>query len=90
MARERFESIGNILRFYFKLKIIFQYVFQYQKIASLPENRALRPWIITMGHRPMYCTNADKDDCTKFDDRVNHQTNFIYFKLFKFYLKLFR
>lgn len=23
-----------------------------------------------MGHRPMYCTNANKDDCTKFDDRV--------------------
>ena len=26
--------------------------------------------IITMGHRPMYCTNDDKDDCTNFDDRV--------------------
>lgn len=26
--------------------------------------------IITMGHRPMYCTNANKDDCTNFDDRV--------------------
>lgn len=23
-----------------------------------------------MGHRPMYCTNDDNDDCTKFDDRV--------------------
>lgn len=23
-----------------------------------------------MAHRPMYCTNSDKDDCTKFDDRV--------------------
>jgi hypothetical protein len=23
-----------------------------------------------MGHRPMYCTNSDQDDCTKFDDRV--------------------
>ncbi|RMZ98494.1 iron zinc purple acid phosphatase [Brachionus plicatilis] len=40
------------------------------KSANLPENRALRPWIITMGHRPMYCTNANKDDCTNFDDRV--------------------
>jgi acid phosphatase type 7 len=38
--------------------------------ANKPENRALRPWIITMAHRPMYCTNADTDDCTKFDDRV--------------------
>lgn len=25
------------------------------KKANLPENRAKRPWIITMGHRPMYC-----------------------------------
>ena len=23
-----------------------------------------------MAHRPMYCTNSDMDDCTKFDDRV--------------------
>ena len=32
--------------------------------ASKPENRAKHPWIITMGHRPMYCTNDDDDDCT--------------------------
>ncbi|EEC20453.1 purple acid phosphatase, putative, partial [Ixodes scapularis] len=25
------------------------------KEATKPENRAKRPWIITMGHRPMYC-----------------------------------
>lgn len=34
------------------------------KEANKPENRAKRPWIITFGHRPMYCSNADKDDCT--------------------------
>uniref|UniRef100_A0AAY4BS28 Purple acid phosphatase n=2 Tax=Denticeps clupeoides TaxID=299321 RepID=A0AAY4BS28_9TELE len=38
--------------------------------AAKPENRALRPWIITMGHRPMYCSNADRDDCTKFESYV--------------------
>ncbi|XP_013772685.2 acid phosphatase type 7-like [Limulus polyphemus] len=32
--------------------------------ASKPENRAQRPWIITMGHRPMYCSSDDGDDCT--------------------------
>lgn len=32
--------------------------------ASSPENRQLRPWIITYGHRPMYCSNLDGDDCT--------------------------
>ncbi|XP_015910291.2 acid phosphatase type 7-like [Parasteatoda tepidariorum] len=33
------------------------------KKANLPENRAKRPWIITMGHRPMYCSTNDTDDC---------------------------
>ena len=37
--------------------------------ANLPGNRARQPWIITMGHRPMYCTNSD-GDCDKVDDRV--------------------
>ncbi|CAG2174604.1 unnamed protein product [Oppiella nova] len=34
------------------------------KEANKPENRALRPWIITLGHRPMYCSTDDRDDCT--------------------------
>eukprot|EP00066_Takifugu_rubripes_P001458 XP_003962649.1 PREDICTED: LOW QUALITY PROTEIN: iron/zinc purple acid phosphatase-like protein [Takifugu rubripes] len=38
--------------------------------ANRPENRAVRPWIITMGHRPMYCSDDDQDDCTKFDSYV--------------------
>ena len=38
--------------------------------ATSPENRALRPWIITMGHRPMYCSNSDRDDCTKHESKV--------------------
>ena len=32
--------------------------------ASAPQNRTLRPWIITYGHRPMYCSALDGDDCT--------------------------
>ncbi|XP_071833224.1 acid phosphatase type 7-like [Apostichopus japonicus] len=32
--------------------------------ASKPENRKRRPWIITMGHRPAYCTNSNHNDCT--------------------------
>ncbi|XP_026165245.1 acid phosphatase type 7 [Mastacembelus armatus] len=38
--------------------------------ANRPENRAVRPWIITMGHRPMYCSDDDQDDCTMFDSYV--------------------
>lgn len=33
--------------------------------ATKPEVRATRPWIIVFGHRPMYCSNNDHDDCTK-------------------------
>ncbi|XP_042243976.1 acid phosphatase type 7 [Thunnus maccoyii] len=38
--------------------------------ANKAENRAVRPWIITMGHRPMYCSDDDQDDCTNFDSYV--------------------
>lgn len=34
----------------------------------LSNHRAQRPWIVTFGHRPMYCSNANADDCT------NHQS----------------
>ncbi|EDO41277.1 predicted protein [Nematostella vectensis] len=34
------------------------------KEATSKENRTLRPWIFAMGHRPMYCSNLDRDDCT--------------------------
>lgn len=30
--------------------------------------RIQRPWIVAFGHRPMYCSNANADDCT------NHQS----------------
>lgn len=44
--------------------------------ANKPENRAVRPWIITMGHRPMYCSDDDQDDCTTFDSLVRLGLNF--------------
>ena len=34
------------------------------KEATKPENRAKHPWIITIGHRPMYCSTDDADDCS--------------------------
>ncbi|KAM8833994.1 acid phosphatase type 7 isoform 1-T1 [Synchiropus picturatus] len=43
--------------------------------ANKPENRAQRPWIITMGHRPMYCSDDDHDDCTTFDSFVRRGRN---------------
>lgn len=52
--------------------LIFQYMWLEKdlKEANKPENRRKHPWIITMGHRPMYCSDADKDDCTYEDDLV--------------------
>uniref|UniRef100_A0A8D0H3S7 Purple acid phosphatase n=1 Tax=Sphenodon punctatus TaxID=8508 RepID=A0A8D0H3S7_SPHPU len=38
--------------------------------ASRPEQRKERPWIITMGHRPMYCSNNDQDDCTEHESII--------------------
>lgn len=34
-------------------------------IATSPSERAKRPWIIVFGHRPMYCSSRDNDDCSK-------------------------
>ncbi|XP_011432423.3 acid phosphatase type 7 isoform X1 [Magallana gigas] len=34
------------------------------------DNRARRPWVIALGHRPLYCSNSDGDDCTKADSKV--------------------
>ncbi|XP_060113778.1 acid phosphatase type 7 [Heteronotia binoei] len=42
----------------------FQWLVKDLQAASQPERRKEHPWIITMGHRPMYCSNNDQDDCT--------------------------
>ena len=38
--------------------------------ATKPENRAKRPWIIVMGHRPMYCSSDHIGGCTMKDNIV--------------------
>ncbi|XP_011874902.1 PREDICTED: iron/zinc purple acid phosphatase-like protein isoform X2 [Vollenhovia emeryi] len=60
--------------YYFMNYGIKQMVKQYEWLekdlreANKPEARARRPWIVTFGHRPMYCSNKNADDCT------NHQS----------------
>ncbi|XP_042296608.1 acid phosphatase type 7 [Sceloporus undulatus] len=48
----------------------FQWLEQDLQEATKPEQRKECPWIITMGHRPMYCSNNDKDDCTQHESIV--------------------
>lgn len=38
--------------------------------ANHPSNRSVRPWVVAFGHRPMYCSNSDNDDCTLHDSIV--------------------
>ncbi len=41
------------------------------KEANKPVNRAERPWIILMGHRPFYCSNSDDPPhCTNMENMV--------------------
>ena len=38
--------------------------------ANDVEARRAHPWVVAFGHRPMYCSNGDGDDCTKEDSKV--------------------
>ncbi|VDM48702.1 unnamed protein product [Toxocara canis] len=58
--------MNNILMICCSSSILFGVV----KVKIASENRDKQPWIITMGHRPMYCSDFDDDDCTKYDSRV--------------------
>ena len=40
--------------------------------ANEPGNRSKRPWLISMCHRPLYCSNSnDPEHCTNKDNLVN-------------------
>lgn len=70
-CRNKLSTINIISRHYLKYLAFICYVIWPQE-ATKPENRQQRPWIIIMGHRPMYCSNSDHDDCTWGFPRVWH------------------
>lgn len=47
------------------LQLQYEWLKQDLAHASSPTERANRPWIVVFGHRPMYCSSDDKDDCTR-------------------------
>jgi len=43
--------------------------------ANKPENRAARPWIVSMGHKPMYCSSVDNGElCTNPSNPIRNGT----------------
>ncbi|XP_068243016.1 acid phosphatase type 7-like [Palaemon carinicauda] len=46
------------------LYYMWQWLYNDLTEANKTENRSEHPWIILYGHRPMYCSTRDGDDCT--------------------------
>jgi hypothetical protein len=45
--------------------------FEWLKKDLASVNRSVTPWVITMAHRPMYCSDSDDhDDCTKVNSTM--------------------
>ncbi|KAK5986130.1 Purple acid phosphatase [Trichostrongylus colubriformis] len=51
-------------------QILNQWNWLIEDLSKANDNRANVPWILTFGHRPMYCSDFDGDDCTKYESII--------------------
>lgn len=49
-------------------------------LQAANEARESRPWIVVMGHRPLYCTNKDKMNCIIFADYLQGRLEDLFIK----------
>lgn len=84
MGPVHFVSVATELWFYVQYGLV-PIVEQYKWLeadlaeANKPENRQKQPWIIIFGHRPMYCSNDDNDDCTHHESLVRIGIPFLHY-----------
>eukprot|EP00118_Oscarella_pearsei_P008592 m.45250 g.45250 ORF g.45250 m.45250 type:complete len:419 (+) comp33576_c0_seq3:37-1293(+) len=57
-----------------------QLAFLEADLAEANVNRDKQPWVIAFGHRPMYCSNLDDDDCTTMKSVVRHSLEPVMYK----------
>lgn len=70
MGPAHFIGFSTEVYYYTRPLIRQQYEWLEADLKKATANRKERPWIITYGHRPMYCTDADDDDCTRIGSKV--------------------
>ncbi|KAL6059117.1 Purple acid phosphatase [Balamuthia mandrillaris] len=56
-----------------------QYQWLVKDLTKANLNREERPWIIVFGHRPMYCSNENHDDCTKYNSTVRNNLESLFY-----------
>jgi len=57
--------------------VITQYIWLVKDLeeATKPHNRELRPWIIVMAHKPLYCSNKDDSVEATMGEKEEHKYN---------------